>query len=670
MSNRDLTVKFLGDTSDLGKSADGLSAKFGNMAKGMAPVAAGVGAAMGGALALGLTNSINTEAAQAKLSAQLGHGSQLAEDAGKVAGNLYSRSYGESLGAVNEAVRTVLQSGAVMEDVTNEQLESITGTAMSLAQTFDQDIGGTMRAVAQMIRTGLAPDAAVAMDILARGFQQGNDKAGDLLDTMNEYGTQFRKLGLDGTAAMGLISQGLAAGARDADVVADAVKEFSIRAVDGSKASADAYKALGLDAQAMTAQIARGGPEASAGLQTVLDRLRGMRDPVIQSAAAVGLFGTQAEDLGASLMALDPSQAVGRMGNVAGAAAKMDQALGETAQAKITGLQRSFESWTMSLVATEGPLGTLSGSMMAFGPQALGMAGNMAMVGLAVGPLTGSLWALAGTSAKAFWGMVVDVTRWAMATGAQAGVAAGHMAVNAVAFIGHWARMGAASLLGGAKIAAAWVMAMGPVGWVIAGIVALTALIILNWDKVAGAATWMKDKTIGAFHGLMGWLGGIPGWIMRILGNLGSLLVGSGQALVDGFLAGIKRGWDRLVGWVKQGMAGLRALWPFSPAKEGPFSGTGYVTYSGSALTSDFADSIRRGMPKVKAAVAGVMGAASGNWSPTISPVSSVRMVPAGAAGGGGLERLIVDSAGTQLDDLLVQVLRIALRSKGIDPKF
>ncbi|MCL7660572.1 hypothetical protein M8360_34925, partial [Klebsiella pneumoniae] len=40
---------------------------------------------------------------------------------------------------------------------------------------------------------------------------------------------------------------------------------------------------------------------------------------------------------------------------------------------------------------------------------------------------------------------------------------------------------------------------------------------------------------------------------------------------------------------VRNGLTRIRNFFPFSPAKEGPFSGKGYTLYSGRALTSDFA---------------------------------------------------------------------------------
>ena len=43
---------------------------------------------------------------------------------------------------------------------------------------------------------------------------------------------------------------------------------------------------------------------------------------------------------------------------------------------------------------------------------------------------------------------------------------------------------------------------------------------------------------------------------------------------------------------VKGGLEKIRDLFPFSPAKEGPFSGHGYTTYSGRALMTSFGEGI------------------------------------------------------------------------------
>ncbi|NJP75676.1 phage tail tape measure protein, partial [Streptomyces sp. C1-2] len=108
-------------------------------------------------------------------------------------------------------------------------------------------------------------DGGEAIDTLFRGMQKLGPRADDIADTYNEYSTIFRSLGLNVKTTMGLFSQGMRNGARDTDVIADALKEFQIRATDGSTASAAGFKSLGLNAKDMTAQIARGGKGASDG---------------------------------------------------------------------------------------------------------------------------------------------------------------------------------------------------------------------------------------------------------------------------------------------------------------------------------------------------------------------------------------------------------------------
>lgn len=300
------------------------------------------GAAAGLALVKGFTKVLDYKDARAKMKVQLDLSAKESEQAGKVAADLYKGAYGDSMGQVNEAIVSVIRNGAVLHGAMSKDLDDVAGKVLNLAKTFDQDLGATTRAVGQMLRTGMAKDAGQALDILTRGFQSGADKSEDLLDTFNEYPTQFRRLGLDGTAAMGLISQALKAGARDSDLAADALKEFGIRAVDGSTLTAQSFKALGLSGKTMSAQIARGGKEAADGLDITLDALRRIKDPAKRAQIAVGLFGTQSEDMAAALGAMDLSTAARELGKVGGAADKMGKTL-TTPRARLEGLKRTLE---------------------------------------------------------------------------------------------------------------------------------------------------------------------------------------------------------------------------------------------------------------------------------------------------------------------------------------
>lgn len=320
----------------------GLKAGVSTGVAALPAIALAGGLLVGMALVKGIKKTLDYQDSQAKLRAQMGLTVEESKKIGATAGKLYSQAYGQNMAQVNEAIKSVIQNGAVLRGTASKDLQEISGKVLNLANTFDQDLGGVTRAVGQMMRTGLAKDGKQALDILTRGFQTGANKADDLLDTMNEYGTQFRKVGIDGPTAMGLISQAVKAGARDSDIAADAIKEFSIRAIDGSKGTAAGFKDLGLSASKMAAQIGKGGKSASDALDLTLDRLRKIPDPVKRSQIAVGLFGTQAEDLGDALFAMDPSTAVAALGKVGGAADDMGKTL-TTPQARLVALKRSLE---------------------------------------------------------------------------------------------------------------------------------------------------------------------------------------------------------------------------------------------------------------------------------------------------------------------------------------
>jgi phage-related minor tail protein len=280
------------------------------------------------------------------LKGQLGATQKDAARYGKVAGQLFAGGITDDLESAAESVRATLQGGLVPPDATKKQLREIATEMSDVATTFGSDMSLQSQAVAAQLKNGLAPNAKAALDVITVGFQKLGPNAEDLLETFQEYPVQLKKLGLDSKTALGLFSQGIQGGARDTDIIADSLKEFSIRSIDMSATSRAAYKSLGLDAQTMEQQIAKGGSSATTGLQTVLDKLRSIHDPVKREAAAVGLFGTQAEELGTSLFKLDPSKATSAMGDVGGAAAQLGKDLrsGPSYEIKVfsRGLQQAF----------------------------------------------------------------------------------------------------------------------------------------------------------------------------------------------------------------------------------------------------------------------------------------------------------------------------------------
>lgn len=98
-------------------------------------------------------------------------------------------------------------------------------------------------------------------------------------------------MGLSAEQMMGILIAGAQAGAFNLDKVGDAVKEFNIRAGDGSKTTAEGFKAIGLSADAMKAAIRAGGEEAQQAFMATVAALAAMEDPVAQNTAGVALFG-------------------------------------------------------------------------------------------------------------------------------------------------------------------------------------------------------------------------------------------------------------------------------------------------------------------------------------------------------------------------------------------
>lgn len=469
----------------------------------------GVAAGAGALFAAGFAEAVEQDKSNAKLGAQLGLTEKESARAGKIAGGVYAKGYGESIDQVNDSLRSLAQNGVASINAPRRELAGLSKSALNLAEAFDVDVADAARAAGQMIRTGLAEDGREAFDLITAGFQNGADKGGDFIDTINEYGTQWRKAGLDGATSIGLISQALQAGARDGDIAADVIKEFSLRAIDGSKTTADGFKLLGLNADDMAAKFAKGGKSATGVLQLTLDKLRGMKDPVQQSAAAVALFGTQSEDLGAALLAMDPSTAAAGLGKVGGAADRMGKTLHNTAtqplevfkRQALQGLATFADKYALPALTRFGAF--LNERVL---PPARHVGGALVNVLVPAVRETGD--AIAG---GVQW--IRDYGAWLIPLG----VAIGGIAVVAGASaIGTWAMTTAFTayrgiILATTAVTRGWAVAQGilnavmsanPIGLIVVGILALGSALVVAYNK----SETFRGIVQGAWSGIRaGW---------------------------------------------------------------------------------------------------------------------------------------------------------------------
>lgn len=362
LQNAKATIPVKADTgqaekeiADLGKSGAGKSAGAAvgdDMVSGIVdalgsiPIAGaviGVGAAIAGGILLGIKQGMQIEADRDLFGARTGLDEATAAKFGRAAGEAYANVFGDSVAANLETARTALEQGLIDPAMAEKDITRVIESLSGISQIMQTDIPETARAAGQMIKTGLADSAERAFDILVAGYQHGAGASQDLMDTLTEYPVLFQRLGLSGEDAMGLLIQGLEGGAFNADKTADALKEFQIRATDASESSAKGFELIGLNAAEMTARIAKGGPEARAGLQEVLDGLNAIEDPVKRNTAGVALFGTQWEDMGDAIRKLDLKTAASEIGDAAGATERALKTMSDNAATQIEGARRNIE---------------------------------------------------------------------------------------------------------------------------------------------------------------------------------------------------------------------------------------------------------------------------------------------------------------------------------------
>lgn len=187
---------------------------------------------------------------------------------------------------------------------------------------------------------------------------------------------------------------------------------------------------------------------------------------------------------------------------------------------KLEGLMTKYGGLASAAGSVSAPLTAVGTSMMGVSAVAPGLVKSIGSVIGKMGDMVGSAVSWAGNIvksagkaaagfAKSAASMIAAGAKWVATQVVQAAKAVATMAVTAAKFVAHYATMAVASAVNAAKMAASWFVAMGPVGWVIAGIVALVALIIANWDKVVRFTKAMAEKVAGWFRSARDWVVGV-----------------------------------------------------------------------------------------------------------------------------------------------------------------
>lgn len=296
-----------------------------------------------GAGAMKVANDM--QVSQGSIQAQLGVSAEEAKALHNTAKELWSKGFGTDMADVTNKVAAVTRS---LGDLDKQELKAVTGGMDMLQQQFGAEPQENLNAMKSLMKN-FGMSATEAMDYLTSGYQQNLDYSGEFTDTIREYSTYFNEMGFSGNEMFSVLKSGAEGGAFQLDKVGDSMKEFTLRAKDGSTASTEAFQALGLNANEMTAAFNKGGEDGRIAFQKVVTALQNTDDETLKNKASVALFGTQYEDLGEeafnSLL-----KASNSMGVVEGATAKAGAAMRENFGTRLTSL------WREAQVALE-PLG-------------------------------------------------------------------------------------------------------------------------------------------------------------------------------------------------------------------------------------------------------------------------------------------------------------------------
>lgn len=341
----DSSSKATGMMGKLSSAASGIGRGLGTVASAGAAVASAVGGAAVATGAFAVNSAVDMDKAVNSLRASIDATDKGAEHYRGVMKEIYADNYGEDFQDIADAISLINRN---IGDISGDQLKDLSESAFVLRDTFQYDIAESTRAAKAMMNSfGISGEEA--MDMIAMGAQNGLDYSGEMIDSINEYSVQFAKLGFTAEDMFQIMQEGAWTGAWNLDKVGDAIKEFSIRVIDGSESTAEGFTSLGLNADKMAKKFGQGGESAKKAFQETLTALSGIEDPLKQNTIGVQLFGTMWEDLGPDVVTQ-----LNNIGDNAGwAAGKMD----ELKKVKYDDLGSMFDGLKRSVEMLVLPLG-------------------------------------------------------------------------------------------------------------------------------------------------------------------------------------------------------------------------------------------------------------------------------------------------------------------------
>lgn len=301
-------------------------------------------AAAGGLLVVDeLNKAIERDAGRMQVGASLLLPPEMSRELGRQSGEVWAEGWGESEDEVGAAMRSYLINIGGLGTMTEDEFEGMIVKGLQVSDMLGEDVGATILTVGKMIRNGLVADANEGFDLLAMGASRVDATLhGELLETFDEYGANFREIGFTGPQAMGMVIASVNAGGRNIDLAADAMREFHDAMTDpaSNAAARQAFVDLGLNADEMFARFRAG--DGAGVLTEVLGAMENIGDQGLRDRIGTDLFSIKWLDNGAAATAaMDPM--VAGLGNVDGSVGTLSANL-DTNAARVESWKRTMQT--------------------------------------------------------------------------------------------------------------------------------------------------------------------------------------------------------------------------------------------------------------------------------------------------------------------------------------
>lgn len=600
--------------SGLGDSIDKASAKMGSFAKyAGGTAAAGIGGAVGGFTAAAGKEFIEMDTAFSHLEARTNATGKELEALKNTSKTLYSEGFGENIPQISSDLSIL---AGQFKNLSEKQLTSMGKGIYTVTELWGQDFNEVSRTVSVLQKNFDGLSETDALDAITYGFQNGMDFSGEFLDTLREYAPQFKEMGMDVGNMMSVLQAGTDAGAWNLDKVGDAIKESHLRMGALDKATVEAYKSMGFNAEEYVGKISKGGEIGNKAFQEVVSELMKVEDATLRNQLATDLFGTQYEDLQEKVI-FAMTDATNATVDFGGATEEASKKMHDNFGAKMTKTWNTLKIKMAEAFEDAGGqelLDSIATGAQNLVPKITDMVGKVVEFGTAVRDNWGTIKPILSTLIFAIGGFSAALGALKVVTGV-------------ISIFGKLK-----TIIGGVKIAfglLSTVMRLSPFGLIITLVTAVITIGVKlwqNWDIVKEKAGALWDKVKEVFGGIFEWgkskiqpvidfFGGIVDKFNNLKSALQSFKPPEWVSKIGGFIGGaVKKVTGFLNGSHATGLANV------------PFDGYRAELHKGeSVLTVNQSAALRS---------AGILKD-SGNGTPSISmPPATPLPVPLQAAGG------------------------------------